>query len=43
MFFAKTLDSRDDALLKSVGRFLPARIFNIFAHLHDARFFPSDA
>lgn len=43
MFFAKTLDSRDDVLLESVKCFLPTRIFDIHAHLHDARYFSPDA
>jgi glutamate-1-semialdehyde 2,1-aminomutase len=43
VFFAPTLDNRDDALLERVRGFLPGRIFDIHAHLHDARFYPETA
>jgi len=43
VFFAQTLDDRDDALVERVRGFLPRRIFDIHAHLHDARFYPPAA
>ena len=43
MFFAQSLDRRDDSLAAQVREFLPRRVFDIHAHLHDARFFPPDA
>jgi glutamate-1-semialdehyde 2,1-aminomutase len=43
VFFAQTLDDRDAALVERVRGFLPRRIFDLHAHLHNARYYPPTA
>jgi glutamate-1-semialdehyde 2,1-aminomutase len=43
VFFASQLDQRDHVLAERLEDFLPRRVFDIHAHLHDSRFFPADA